>query len=127
MALEVKCTDVEPDFGYGYGGELNEPAAFVGVAVDDSYEPSKPWSRAGKPGLSEDFHVLFVQHEALLVDDLVFVVELFSCEVSKWAVLVCLVNWVSHFCVFVFLTSMFLCRETIENYGHLQPHFLCIS
>lgn len=102
MALEVECTDVEPGFGYGYGGELNEPAAFVGVAVDDSYEPSKPWSRAGEPGLSEDFNVLFVQHEALLVEDLVFVVEIFSCEVSKWAVLVCLVNWVSHFVLFLF-------------------------
>lgn len=48
------------------------------------------------PRLGKNLHVLVVRHEALVVDYVVFAVELFSGEDSVRAVFVGLVNGMSH-------------------------------
>lgn len=98
VALEVEGAYEEAVFGYGDSCELGYPAAVAGVAVDHG---DKAFEEAGgimAPCLSKDLHVLFVEHEGLLVEDSMLFEELFSGEVSIWAVFVCLVDGVkSHF------------------------------
>lgn len=49
---------------------------------------------------------MFVEHEGLLVSDLVGFVEVFSCEFSKWAVFICLVYWVIKHCFYFYFGLM---------------------
>lgn len=81
VAAEVEGDRHESLFRDGDGGQLEEPAALGGVAVDHGDEAARGVDsrRRRAPRLSEDVHVLVVEDEALLVDDAMFLVELLAC------------------------------------------------
>lgn len=98
VALEVKGTDEKAGFGDGDCCEFGYPAAVGSVAVDHGDEALEWLEGIRAPCLSEDFHVVFVEHVGLLVEDLVLFVELLSGEISIRAVFISLVDGVKgHF------------------------------